>query len=273
MPSQLVKSSIRGLGFQSFLLFFLFFVELPANKWLNYWNGLMWLHVWLLICNNVRKFRCGRFTTIIGCKFEALHLNLIACCLFPLLSTGLHVNYVLPAVLERQETSICWNSSQSDLGQQSRRPAVGSRHLLPQRQEVLRPRRHREKPHDSATPGRHRSIRTQVNCSVSSNRYSDRPWLHFHPYSGLYHEAEQENWTFVQFFSTFYILKVQFNISSHSYWFSYLIDNGVFWFILVHLNFSCKYVCGGETRHQFSSQAWQIWTCTTFLCTIDICNT
>lgn len=98
-------------------------------------------------------------------NFEALHLNLIAWCLFSLLSTGLHVNYVLPTVLERQETSICWNSSQSDLGQQSRRPAVGPRHLLPQRQEVLCPRCDREKPHDSTTPGRHRSIRTQVNCS------------------------------------------------------------------------------------------------------------
>lgn len=114
------------------------------------------------------------FTTKFGCKLLVLHLNLLLCSLFFVLffslSTGLHVNNVLPTVLERQETGICWHPAQSDFGQQSSWPAVGSRHLLPQWQEVLCSRCHREKPHDSTTPGRYRSLRTQVSFPVSDTQ-------------------------------------------------------------------------------------------------------
>lgn len=92
---------------------------------------------------------------------------------FLLASTGLHLDHVFPTVLEGQASSLPRNPPQPDAGQQGRRPTLGPRHLLPQRQEVFRPRSHGQKPHDPPASGRNGSLRAQV-CSSQSLSSRDR---------------------------------------------------------------------------------------------------
>lgn len=47
-------------------------------------------------------------------------------------SVGLHVDHVLPTVLEGQATGLHGDSPQPDAGQPSGRPALGARHVLPE---------------------------------------------------------------------------------------------------------------------------------------------
>lgn len=67
-------------------------------------------------------------------------------------SVGLHIDHVLPTVLEGQTSRLHRNPPKLNSGQQGRRPALGPRHLLPQRQEVFCSWSHCQKPHDSPAP-------------------------------------------------------------------------------------------------------------------------
>lgn len=88
-------------------------------------------------------------------------LSALSCSLF-VHFPGLHADDVLPAGLARQAIVLLRDPAQPDLRQPGGRPALGTRHVLPQRQEILRPRRHGEKQNDPTAPGRHRSLRAEV---------------------------------------------------------------------------------------------------------------
>ena len=116
---------------------------------------------------NIRSTDSGEWTELM--------CQIVTCssCLFSSVClTGLHADHVFPTVLEGQTSSLHRDPPQLDPGQQGRRPALGPRHLLPKRQEVFRPRSHRQKPHDPPASRWYRSLWPQVGtCKIAFCQY------------------------------------------------------------------------------------------------------
>lgn len=116
-------------------------------------------------CFLMSAVSCERKPEVIACITcnNKLYPPFIVFFLF--LSSGLHIDYVFPAVLEGQAPGLCGNTSQPDTWQQGCWPALGPRHLLSQWQEVFRPWSHSQKPHDPPASRWDCPLWTQV-CSA-----------------------------------------------------------------------------------------------------------